>query len=141
MRSETRAASEQEVLPLALGPTTPGAAVADRTRSASDPADEPRTLRIGDELVGSRGWPSGTEVVVDRSRRPGRGDVVAVRAGDRMTVGIFDRVFGRPVLRTDHGPAWLGPGARLLGVVVVVGAALDGMPEPVRSGQRRSPEG
>lgn len=116
---------EQECLPFEEPPRAPAPAV--RRPAAADPA-QASSYRLGAELVTTRGWPAGTEVLVDGGRRPVRGDVVVVRERGRVGVGVFDRRFGRSVLVSDAGVGWIGPATEVLGVATVVGAALDGMP-------------
>lgn len=134
MRSASGGASVQEQLP--LGDLAPAAAAPGRGRSARGAAapEEPR-YRLTNDAFASRGWPPGTELVVDVRRRPVRGDVALVREGSRLRIGVFDVQFGRGVLRTDHGAVILGGAARHVGVVdqVVVGVPLEGMPEPQRT--------
>lgn len=101
-----------------------------RAAGRHDHDASPPSYRLGAELVVTRGWPAGTEVLVDPGLRPGRGDVVAVREQQRVRVGVFERRFGRSVLVTDQGVGWIGPAAEILGVVTMVGAALEGMPDP-----------
>jgi len=91
-------------------------------------ADRPGVVRLGDELALVRGWPAGTEVNVDPARRPVRGDVLVVREQGALTAGVFDRHFGRPVLRNDRGFSWIGLGAEVVGVVTLVSVPLDEMP-------------
>lgn len=100
-----------------------------RRRAALE--ESPPAYRLGAELVATRGWPAGTEVLVDAALRPARGDVIAVREQQRVRVGVFERRFGRSVLVTDRGVGWIGPAAEILGVVTLVGAALEGMPDPL----------
>ncbi|WP_154402803.1 hypothetical protein [Nocardioides speluncae] len=88
----------------------------------------PVAVRIGDELAVARGWPAGTEVVIDRSRRAVRGDVVLFRERGVLAAATVDRQFGRPVLRNDRGISWIGLGADVVGVVVLVGQALCQLP-------------
>lgn len=91
-------------------------------------AGRPQTsFRLGAELATTRGWPAGTEVRIDPSERPGRGDVVLVIEAGRRVAGVYERRFGREVLLSDRGVRWLGPGVEVLGVVTVAGAPLDGV--------------
>jgi hypothetical protein len=122
MRSEP--VGEQQCLPF----EEPRRETARGVRRGAGAAEPPPSYRLGAELVATRGWPAGTEIVVDRRLRPARGDVVAVREHGRVSVGVFDRRFGRSVLLSDRGVAWIGPATEVLGVATVVGAALDGMP-------------
>lgn len=85
-------------------------------------------VRLGDELSVSRGWQAGTEVVIDRSRRAVRGDVVLFRERGELAAATVDRQFGRMVLRNDRGVSWIGLGADVVGVVVLVGQALCPLP-------------
>jgi len=91
-------------------------------------ADAPVAVRLGDELAVARGWPAGTEVVIDPSRRPVRGDVVLFRERGVLAAAAVDRQFGRPVLRNDRGVSWIGLGADVVGVVILVGQALCPLP-------------
>lgn len=88
----------------------------------------PVAVRLGDELSVARGWPAGTEVVIDRSRRAVRGDVVLFRERGVLAAATVDRQFGRQVLRNDRGVSWIGLGADVVGVVVLVGQALCYLP-------------
>lgn len=88
----------------------------------------PVAVRLGDELSVARGWPAGTEVVIDRSKRAVRGDVVLFRERGVLAAATIDRQFGRPVLRNDRGVSWIGLGADVVGVVVLVGQALCQLP-------------
>ena len=119
----------QEPLPF----TAPERSARPRVRRQQPALERPSSYRLGGDLVATCGWAPGTEVVVDAAQRPGRGDVVAVRDQQRVRIGVFDRRFGRSVLVTDRGVAWIAPTAEVLGVVTLVGAALEGMPDP-RSG-------
>ncbi|KAA1416915.1 hypothetical protein F0U44_17160 [Nocardioides humilatus] len=93
-------------------------------RVAADP-DRPLTIRLGGELVRTRGWLAGTEVVLDPTRRPLRTDVVVAREKGVLVAGVVDRQFGRLVLRNDRGVIWIGLGAEIVGVVEVVAPVLD----------------
>lgn len=89
---------------------------------------------LGEELLEARGWPAGTEALVDPTRRPARADVVVFRERGLLLAGIFHHQFGRPLVHNDRGVTWVGLGAEVIGVVVLVGPALDRMPhadEPV----------
>lgn len=130
MRSGRRASLDQGVLPFEVAAPAPVAPVPDPPTTTSRPDDAPGPMRcrLRNDALASRGWPAGTELLVDVTRRPGRGDVALVREGGRLKIGVFDRQLGRAVLRTDHGSAWLGDTARFVGVVTLVNAPLAGMP-------------
>ncbi|GAA4823167.1 hypothetical protein ACFQ0K_16605 [Nocardioides caeni] len=127
MRSASTGASVQEQLPLG---DLPAADARDRPARGRVEPERPR-YRLSNDALASRGWPAGTELVVEEGRRAVRGDVALVREGARLRIGVLDVQFGRGVLRTDHGSVILGAGARHVGVVtqVVVGVPLDGMPD------------
>lgn len=137
MRSGRRSAEGQECLPLDLPPP---AAVSARARPASGAAATPvredadLRIRLRNDALASRGWPAGTELVVATDRRPRRGEVALVREGGRLKIGVLEVQYGRSALRTDHGTALLGSTARMVGVVSVVAAPLEGMPVVVPSG-------
>jgi len=116
---------DQEPLPFIAPPRVAPSEGPRRVRAV---ADRPGVVRLGDELAVVRGWPAGTEVIVDPDRRPERGDVLVVREQDALTAGVFDRQFGRPVLRNDRGFSWIGLGAEVVGVVTLVSQPLDEMP-------------
>lgn len=124
MRSAGRGTQGQEALPIDV--PAPAAA----RRVAPGPAGPERAgrFRLPDDRLASYGWPAGTELVVERGRRPQRGDLALVREGPRLLVGVFDRQLGRAVLRTDRGAVWLGPSARFAGVAVQADAPLCPMP-------------
>lgn len=134
MRSERRVRAEHPMLPFDLAPDAPRPAERAAPRSArasSTPeVDEDRMrCRLRNDAFASRGWPAGTELLVDVRRRPQRGEVALVREGGRLKIGVLERQLGRSALRTDHGTVWLGSTARFVGVVTLVGATLDGMPD------------
>jgi len=123
MRSHGGAAG-QEPLPFVPPTAVP---TADGRRRPARSVDAP-FITLGDELARARGWPAGTEVLVDPTRRPARADVVVVREDGVLVAGLVDQQFGRPVLRNDLGVVWIGLGADVVGVVTVVAPALDEMP-------------
>ncbi len=82
-------------------------------------------MALGGELARARGWPAGTEVLLDPARRPQWADVVVVRERGALVAGVVGRQFGRPVLRNDRGVIWIGLGAEVVGVVEVVAPVLD----------------
>ncbi|GAA3645900.1 hypothetical protein GCM10022237_01770 [Nocardioides ginsengisoli] len=140
MRSVRRAAEAQEALPLDLPaperaarrPTpapTPTAKGATKDATKDDRGDH--RIRLRNDALASRGWPAGTELLVSADRRPRRGEVALVREGGRLRIGVLEVQFGRSVLRTDHGATLLGSSARMVGVVTVAGAPLEGMPMAV----------
>jgi len=91
---------------------------------------EPQATYRVTGLARTRGWPDGTELFLEPSIRPARGDVVVVREGEESVAGVFERRFGRPVLVSDRGVRWIGPQAEVVGVATLVGASLEGMPDP-----------
>lgn len=96
------------------------------------PQAAPRRLRshhLLDDSLAARGWPRGTEVLVDPARRVVRGEVVLADDGGRLRVGELALELGRPSLRTDVGVVWLGSSVRYLGVVVAAEPPLAGMPD------------
>lgn len=124
MRSHGEVAG-QEALPFE---TPAGPPRVDGVRPAPAGPDRPLVVTLGDELVRARGWPAGTEVVVDPMRRPARGDVVVARERGLLAAGVVDRQFGRSVIRNDRGVSWIGLGAEVVGVVTVVAPALHPAP-------------
>jgi hypothetical protein len=135
MRSVRRAAEAQEALPLDLPAPEPAA---QRPAPAPPPAGKAgksdsgdHRIRLRNDALASRGWPAGTELLVSADRRPRRGEVALVREGGRLRIGVLEVQFGRSVLRTDHGATLLGSSARVVGVVTVAGAPLEGMPMAV----------
>ncbi|MFC5730584.1 MULTISPECIES: hypothetical protein [Nocardioides] len=131
MRSKRGVGEGQECLPFDLPPTRsvgrPDEEVHEPVRPPAAP-DRVR-LRLRTDALASRGWPAGTELLVEPAgRRPRRGDVVLTREGGRLKVGVFDLQLGRRVLRSDRGSTWLGASAEVVGVVTVAGAPLAGMP-------------
>lgn len=91
-------------------------------------------IRLRNDALASHGWPAGTELVIATDRRPRRGEVALVKEGGRLRIGVLEVRFGRSALRTDHGSTLLGSTARMVGVVAVAAAPLEGMPVVVPSG-------
>lgn len=87
-------------------------------------------IRLRTDVLASRGWVPGTELVVERGRRPRRGEVTLVRVDGRARIGVFDLHLGRGALRTDHGTSLLGSSVTYLGVVTLAAPPLAGMPDP-----------
>ncbi|MDT0201677.1 hypothetical protein [Nocardioides sp. AE5] len=116
MRSEH---GEQASLPIHVEP-----ACAPPPRRTATPVDGALRHRLEDDALASLGWPAGTELLLDPSRRPRRGEVVLAMDGVRRRVGIFEVQLGRAALRTDHGSVWIGRTDRVLGVVRVASAPL-----------------
>lgn len=136
MRSGRRSSEGQECLPLDLPPPCP---VSARERPAPGPSAPVREegdlrIRLRNDALASRGWPAGTELVVATDRRPRRGEVALVKEGGRLKIGVLEVQYGRSALKTDHGSVLLGSTARMVGVVAVVAAPLEGMPVVVPSG-------
>jgi hypothetical protein len=123
-------AAVQEALPFDLHPTEERQPRAARPRGSRSRGSAPPRYRLRNDALASRGWPAGTELVVDEGRRPQRGEVALVTEGGRLKIGVFDVQFGRGVLRTDQGSVMLGSTARHVGVVAMASAPLDGMPPP-----------
>jgi len=124
MRSVRGGGAAQESLPLDL----PAPARRPRPKPAARAEDEPLRIRLRNDALASRGWPAGTELLVDTARRPRRGEVALVREGGRLRIGVLEVQFGRSALRTDHGASLVGSSARMVGVVTVASAPLAGMP-------------
>ncbi|MCL2541840.1 MAG: hypothetical protein FWE71_05170 [Nocardioidaceae bacterium] len=120
MRSAGDVGIGQEPLPFDPPPAAP---VGVRRRPLAEPLRS--SYRLGAELARSRGWPEGTELVVEPGRRPAPGDVVVVREQGAERAGVFQHRFGRPVLVSDRGVGWIGPQIEVLGVATLVAAALD----------------
>lgn len=126
MRSGSSSVGAQDELPLGPLPRAESGARPVRGRAS---ADEAPRYRLRNDALASRGWPHGTELVVQEGRRPQRGEVALVVEGGRLRIGVFDVRFGRGMLRTDHGSTLLGASARFVGVVTQAGPPLEGMPE------------
>lgn len=137
MRSRRGVSEGQACLPFDLPPAPSGADPGGEAHEAvRRPADPDRVrIRLRTDALASRGWPAGTELLVEPvGRRPQRGDLILAREGGRMRIGVLDLQLGRRVLRTDRGSVWLGASAEVVGVVTVAGAPLAGMPElPART--------
>ncbi|HWI44330.1 MAG TPA: hypothetical protein VNS81_11985 [Nocardioides sp.] len=132
MRS-ARASEDQQCLPFEVPPRAPTARGPEaRAGARTTPAAEDAWMRcrLRNDALASRGWPSGTELLIDPDRRPQRGEVALAREGSRLRIGVMDVCRGRVALHNDHGVAWLASTARLVGVVVVASAPLAGMPAP-----------
>lgn len=71
----------------------------------------------GREFAG-RGWGPGTVLLTRPATRAVRGEMVVVRDGDRVLVGVLGLDVGRRALFTDRGATWLAEGARVTAVVV-----------------------
>lgn len=127
MRSVRGGAAAQECLPLDLPPPVPPPAPRERPAQVKADGDDMR-IRLRNDALASHGWPAGTELVVSTDRRPRRGEVALVREGSRLKIGVLEVQFGRSALRTDHGATLVGSSARMVGVVTVAAAPLDGMP-------------
>ncbi|KRA32499.1 hypothetical protein ASD81_13155 [Nocardioides sp. Root614] len=108
------------------GPSDPSPSV---RRPRTPPPIDRNRFRLRNDALASHGWPAGTELLVDPDRRPRRGQVALVSEGGRLKIGVFDLQLGRGVLRTDRGSVWLGASARFVGVVTLVGAPFEGMPD------------
>lgn len=128
MRSQVRSGEGQERLPFDLAPTPSGEAAPDR--AARPEHDGPVRYRLPSDALASRGWPAGTELLIDPDRRPRRGQVALVREGGRLKVGVFDVELGRAALHSDRGSVWIGASAEIVGVATLAGAPLAGMPSP-----------
>lgn len=134
MRSGRRVDGVQDHLPFDVSPTAGSDDHPERVRRPRAlPATDPNRFRLRNDALASHGWPAGTELLVDPDQRPRRGQVALVTEGGRLKIGVFDLQLGRGVLRTDRGSVWLGASARFVGVVTLVGAPFEGMPDaPVR---------
>jgi hypothetical protein len=143
VRSKRGVGEGQECLPFDLPPApSAGESAGEAVEQSGDEVHEPVRrpaeperirLRLRTDALASRGWPAGTELLVEPTgRRPQRGDVILAREGGRLKVGVFDLQLGRRVLRSDRGATWLGASAEVVGVVTVAGAPLAGMPDVVR---------
>lgn len=128
MRSDRSADDGQDTLPFEVAALEVGEAVDSRPARRVGRAEGPLRHRITSDALASRGLPAGTEVTVAESgRRPVRGDVVLVRSGEQLVVGLFDLRFGRAVLRWDRGGMWLGPTTEVLGIVTAAAPPLAAM--------------
>lgn len=124
MRSDRRGVQDAE-LPIELPDPAPERRRAQRWTAVGAPTPGAHLLhRLGSDVLASRGWPRGTELLVERGRRPQRGEVALVVDGGRRVVGELGLELGRVALRTDRGWRWLGPQAEYLGVVVQADAPL-----------------
>lgn len=132
MRSERSADEGQHALPFEVPPVAvdhpPGPRPARGSVRRTATPGGPLRHRIVNDALAARGLPAGTEVTAGESgRRPVRGDVLLVRAGDQVVVGVFDLRFGRAVLRFDRGGIWLGPATEVLGIVTAAEPPLAAM--------------
>lgn len=128
MRSERSADDAQHTLPFDVPTLSSREPPSPRPARRAGRADGPLRHRITTDALASRGLPAGTEVTVAESgRRPARGDVVLVRSGEQLVVGLFDLRFGRAVLRWDRGGMWLGPATEVLGIVTAAEPPLAAM--------------
>lgn len=84
--------------------------------------------RLDGSEFASRGWPPGTELLVDPRRRAQRGDVVLARHAGDVRVGVYGSEAGRIALRSDLGSVWLTSAAQVIGVVTIAEPPLHGMP-------------
>lgn len=122
------------------GPTVEGQASLPLDLSAAEePPPAPRTParngsrptlhhRLTSDALVSWGWPAGTELTLASIRTPRRDQVVLVREGAELRVGVFEVQLGRAALRNDHGCVWLGGAAEVLGVVTLASPPFAGMP-------------
>lgn len=128
MRSDRSGEDGQDTLPFEVAALEVGEAADSRPARRVGRAEGPLRHRITSDALASRGLPTGTEVTVAESgRRPVRGDVVLVRSGEQLVVGLFDLRFGRAVLRWDRGGMWLGPTTEVLGIVTAAAPPLAAM--------------
>ncbi|TIC81521.1 hypothetical protein E8D34_17725 [Nocardioides sp. GY 10113] len=125
MRSSPREPG-QDRLPFDVAPPVDPVPAPRRAVRAAAPArgaDLVRHLVVGDGLA-SRGWPAGTELLIDPRRRPRRGEPALARVTERDVVGVFDLELGRAALRTDRGSVWLTSAAQIVGAVVLAAPPL-----------------
>ncbi|MEQ6903454.1 hypothetical protein [Nocardioides sp. YIM 152588] len=121
---------EQGCLPFDLPTDAPRDAPTDLPTASRTGTPAGGLLRhwLATDALASRGWPAGTELLVDPARRPRRGEVALARHGDREVVGVFGLELGRTALRHDRGSVWLTSAAQVVGVVVMAGPPLAGLP-------------
>lgn len=120
---------EQGVLPFDVAVAAPPPSRR-RPRSGEDAAGEGRQVRrrLRNDAFASRGWPAGTELLIDLDRWPEEGELALARDRGRLQLGVLERRLGRWALLSDHGTAWLTNAARYVGTVVEISAPLAGMP-------------
>lgn len=123
MRSTSRAAvPAEQALPLGV----PDEGVRPRRARAKRPAAE-FVHRLGSDALASFGLPAGTQIIVDTTQRPRRGQILFVRTQGRLRVGVLDVQFGRSVLRSDRGTVWLDPATEIWGVATAADPPIEGL--------------
>jgi hypothetical protein len=101
-----------------------------RARRAGDRAggsSEQILHRLGSDALASHGLPAGTEVIIDPTRTPRRGDVVFARIRGRLRVGVLGTQLGRSVLRSDTESYWIDHTTDVWGVAIAADPPLDGV--------------
>lgn len=83
--------------------------------------------RLGSDALASLGFPVGTQMIVDTTRKPRRGQILFVRTQGRLKVGVLEVQFGRSVLRSDHGAFWLDPAIEIWGVAIAADPPIEGL--------------
>ena len=124
VRSTSKGVVEESVLPFGVPETAEAPTRRGRRRAGRGTEF---VHRLGSDALASHGLPAGTQLVVDTTRRPRRGQILFVRMQGRLRVGVLDIQFGRSVLRSDHGTLWLDPAAEIWGVAVAADLPLDGL--------------
>ncbi|WP_370249684.1 hypothetical protein [Nocardioides sp.] len=130
MRSHRGGCADQGVLPFDVAPD-PAAAPLPRRRPASralPEAERQVRRRLRSDAFGSRGWPAGTELLIDLDRTPREGELALARDRGRLQIGVLERRLGRWALLSDHGTTWLSNAARYVGTVIEISPPLAGMP-------------
>lgn len=139
VRSTTRPAVQEAPLPLGLP--------AEETQPAAQPRRKPAgegtsrrgrrptkrsagaefAHRLGSDALASLGFPAGTQMIVDTTQKPRRGQILFVRTQGRLKVGVLEVQFGRSVLRSDHGTFWLDPASEIWGVATAADPPIEGL--------------
>lgn len=128
MRSAPRPAPDDVGLPFDLPPERARPVPATATDVAVPDPEPLAWYRVEGTEFTSRGWPAGTELLIDVNRTPQRGDVVLARHGGMLRAGELSHEVGRLAVRSDHGSIWLESAAQVVGVVRVAEPPLHGMP-------------
>lgn len=131
VRSTRQAAAQEVGLPLGGLPEEAAHPRAARRKPSAQRARR-RTgaefvHRLGSDALASLGLPAGTQLIVDTTQKPKRGQILFVRTQGRLKVGVLEVQFGRSVLRSDHGTFWLDPATEIWGVATAADPPLEGL--------------
>ena len=126
VRSTSRSAVPEPALPLGVLDEEP-AARRGRRKPKRKAAGAEFVHRLGSDALASLGFPAGTQMIVDTTQKPRRGQILFVRTQGRLKVGVLEVQFGRSVLRSDHGAFWLDPATEVWGVAVAADPPIEGL--------------